>query len=259
MSSHSFSQVNIPKNQAYRLHFMSINFDELAPSGVSYTPTISIDDGGFASATNSVVHSGSGGKYIDLTASEMNGNKIVVKLAMTSSVLSNGSPVMITLFTDGYNPHPIPSASDVATAVWASGSRTLTSFGTLVADTASAVWSAVSRTLTDALTASDIWAYATRELTHGDNPGVANFSSNLLNFLVDAIQVAYDLVDFMLAQGDYNYYGVRHTNDDYLIVREKISDSSLSYAYKENNNGKKYDSAWTNHSALTYSNTQTKV
>ncbi len=38
--------------------------------------------------------------------------------------------------------------SAVPTAVWALGSRTLTSFGTLVADTVTAVWGAVSRTLT---------------------------------------------------------------------------------------------------------------
>ena len=39
-------------------------------------------------------------------------------------------------------------AADVTTAVWAAGARTLTSFGTLVADTATAVWAAVARTLT---------------------------------------------------------------------------------------------------------------
>jgi hypothetical protein len=42
----------------------------------------------------------------------------------------------------------LPSASTIATAVWSAGTRTLTSFGTLVADAASAVWSAVSRTVT---------------------------------------------------------------------------------------------------------------
>lgn len=38
----------------------------------------------------------------------------------------------------------IPSASAIATAVWASGSRTLTSFGTLVSD----IWANAARTLT---------------------------------------------------------------------------------------------------------------
>lgn len=39
-------------------------------------------------------------------------------------------------------------SSHAAADVWAVGTRTLTSFGTLVADVATAVWSAVSRTLT---------------------------------------------------------------------------------------------------------------
>ena len=43
----------------------------------------------------------------------------------------------------------IPSASDVATAVWGAGVRTLTSLGSVVADTAAAVWGATTRALTD--------------------------------------------------------------------------------------------------------------
>lgn len=42
----------------------------------------------------------------------------------------------------------IPSPAAIAAAVWAAGSRTLTSVGTLVADTAAAVWASVVRTLT---------------------------------------------------------------------------------------------------------------
>ena len=42
-----------------------------------------------------------------------------------------------------------PSASDIATAVWGATTRTLSSFGTLVADAATAVWGAVTRSLTD--------------------------------------------------------------------------------------------------------------
>jgi hypothetical protein len=40
-----------------------------------------------------------------------------------------------------------------ATAVWAAGTRTLTSFGTLVADTAAAVWAYATRTLTTVIAA----------------------------------------------------------------------------------------------------------
>lgn len=44
--------------------------------------------------------------------------------------------------------------TSIAAAVWASTTRTLSSFGTLVADVAAAVWAAVSRTLTGGITVS---------------------------------------------------------------------------------------------------------
>ncbi|RKZ99091.1 MAG: hypothetical protein DRQ46_00245 [Gammaproteobacteria bacterium] len=57
-------------------------------------------------------------------------------------------------------------SSHSAADVWAVGSRTLTSFGTLVVDVTSAVWSAGTRTLTGVGTlVADIWAYVTRSLT----------------------------------------------------------------------------------------------
>lgn len=49
------------------------------------------------------------------------------------------------LTATGFSTH---SAADAATAVWAAGTRTLTSFGTLAADAATAVWAAGTRTLT---------------------------------------------------------------------------------------------------------------
>lgn len=55
----------------------------------------------------------------------------------------------------------LPSASAIASAVWASGSRTLTSFGTLVAD----IWAYASRTLTSgAFSASSVWDYLTSSI-----------------------------------------------------------------------------------------------
>lgn len=56
----------------------------------------------------------------------------------------------------------IPSASDIASAVWGYSGRTLTGFGTLVAD----IWANSTRSLTtfDSV-ASSIWEYTTRTLT----------------------------------------------------------------------------------------------
>jgi hypothetical protein len=58
-----------------------------------------------------------------------------------------------------------PTAAEVTTAVWAAGTRTLSSFGSLVADVATAVWGAASRTLsafgfTVAATVADKTGYA---------------------------------------------------------------------------------------------------
>ena len=59
----------------------------------------------------------------------------------------------------------LPSAATIAAAVWASGTRTLTSFGTLIAD----IWAAVTRTLTSGggASAADVWTYGTRTITSG--------------------------------------------------------------------------------------------
>jgi hypothetical protein len=52
--------------------------------------------------------------------------------------------------------------ADVATAVWGSATRSLTTYGTLIAD----VWNNGTRTLTaGGLSASDVWTYGTRNLT----------------------------------------------------------------------------------------------
>ncbi len=52
--------------------------------------------------------------------------------------------------------------TSTATAVWASATRSLTTFGTLVADVTTAVWSAVTRTLTAASDSSGVTTLLTR-------------------------------------------------------------------------------------------------
>ena len=60
-----------------------------------------------------------------------------------------------------------PAEVETAAVVWANASRTLTSFGTLVAD----IWSHATRTLTQAVSvdaaaiAAAVWSYVTRTLT----------------------------------------------------------------------------------------------
>jgi len=77
--------------------------------------------------------------------------------------------------------------ADVTAAVWANGTRTLSSFGTLVADTATAVWGSVSRTLTamgftvTATGVSDIKAVTDKlDDTLEDDGGTYRFTENSL-------------------------------------------------------------------------------
>ena len=105
---------------------------------------------------------------ITLTAGEMNANSITLcGKSSTSNVtiipihLVTEQGVLATIATDvagldgaamrgtdGANTVAPPSTIAIASAVWAAGSRTLTSFGTLASEVASAVWGAVTRTLT---------------------------------------------------------------------------------------------------------------
>jgi len=65
-----------------------------------------------------------------------------------------------------------------AADVWNYGTRTLTSFGTLIAD----IWNYATRTITSGgITASEIWNYATRTLTNGAT------AEEIVEALIDAI------------------------------------------------------------------------
>lgn len=71
------------------------------------------------------------------------------------------------------------SATGVA-SVWSATTRTLTSFGSLVADIATAVWGAATRTLTSFGTlAADVWASATRTLTASLDPTAAQIRAEI--------------------------------------------------------------------------------
>jgi len=82
-----------------------------------------------------------------------------VNVIETATVLVGG-------YVDFIDGSILSRSSHSAADVWAVGTRTLTSFGTLVADIASAVWSAGTRTLTGFGTlVADIWSSVTRSLT----------------------------------------------------------------------------------------------
>jgi len=68
------------------------------------------------------------------------------------SATTTAAAILVTpanlLTTDGSGDVTVENTSAIGTAVWATGTRTLTSFGTVVADVATAVWAAATRTLT---------------------------------------------------------------------------------------------------------------
>jgi hypothetical protein len=102
-------------------------------------------------ATNSPSNAGNRHALV-VTAAEANADAVSVD---GTSSTSNAVVVAQTIYTgaamrgtDGAYTGTPPAASTIATAVWAESSRTLTSFGTLVADTATAVWSVLTSALT---------------------------------------------------------------------------------------------------------------
>lgn len=95
-------------------------------------------------------------------------NPASIWAALTSGLTTVGS--VGKLLVDNVNATISSRSTLTATDVWSHATRTLTSFGTLVAD----VWSYATRTLTlSPLNASDVWTYATRELTSGSNISLA--------------------------------------------------------------------------------------
>lgn len=120
---------------------------------------VSIDGGAFNNLTTLPTNTPGGTSVkISLSAAEMTGDNIVVACIDAAGAEWCDQYINIQTSPVGLN--------DVATAVWSVGTRTLTSFGTLVADTSAAVWAAGTRELTGFGTlVADIWTSATRTLT----------------------------------------------------------------------------------------------
>ena len=94
-----------------------------------------------------------------------------------------------------------PSAADNATAVWASGTRTLTSFGSLVADVATAVWGAATRTLS-------AFGFGVTVATNSDKTGYSGVATNMITQPPSAEDVAAAVWDEeRVAHTDEGSYG----------------------------------------------------
>lgn len=141
---------------------------------------VQIDTASASYATNLVAATGSRWALV-LTAAELSGKKIGVTIidAATKAVEDQdieietyGSPLAqqgfdYTLATITLSQ---PAADQVVNAVWATGSRTLSSFGTLQGDVVNAVWATPSRTLSSFGTlqtdiVNNTWATPSRTLS----------------------------------------------------------------------------------------------
>jgi hypothetical protein len=137
--------------------------------GASSTVTISKDGGAFAAATNQLAEISGGWYNLTLSAADTNTlGGLIVRVVSAgcddaervlqivafdpadAAALGLGNlnaTITSRLAAAGYTAPE--SAATIAAAVWGAGTRTLTSFGSLVADIAAAVWGAGARSLTD--------------------------------------------------------------------------------------------------------------
>jgi hypothetical protein len=113
--------------------------------------------------------------------------------------------------------------SDVASAVWGAATRTLTSFGSLASDCASAVWGATSRTLSSFGTlASDVatavWGASTRTL------------SSFGTLVADMVAAVFAKTG-LTAGGVVTFGGIVRAL--YAYARGKINKAGDAYSYKD--------------------------
>ena len=124
---------------------------------------VSKDGAGFANVAALPVEIASTGVLaVALTGTETTANTVTVAFVDAAGDEWQDALVEVRTVTD--------HQTNIIDAIWANATRTLSSFGTLVADTTTAVWAAGARTLTSfgtlvADAAAAVWAYTTRTLT----------------------------------------------------------------------------------------------
>lgn len=136
-----------------RLYFCLVSAtDGAALTGATVTARRALDGGAQASATGSVTELGNGHYRFDASQADTNGDHVgylftatgaipvSANLVTTAGNFADGAAFGLTRLDAAVTTRSSHSAADV----WAVGSRTLTSFGTLIAD----IWGATSRTLT---------------------------------------------------------------------------------------------------------------
>ena len=152
------------KNIANRVYVEAIDvFNNCRKTGIAATISVVIETDGTqstidAGASSGITEVGTTGVYmIPLTTSQMDGNTIAVITSTTTGNVIMEKAILYTeggkldttvssrLATSGYTaPTTPPTTSEITTAVWSGGTRTLTTS----APTVSEIWAAETRTLT---------------------------------------------------------------------------------------------------------------
>lgn len=125
-----------------RVPFRMIDANGDGVTGLTVTVGVRKNFGASAAGAGTVTELSLGNYYYQATAGEVDtlGSLLLTFSGTGAKTISIEVPILT------YDPWAAPdSAASIATAVWAAGTRTLTSFGTLAAD----VWAAATRSLTD--------------------------------------------------------------------------------------------------------------
>lgn len=132
--------------------------------------------------------------------------------------------------------NPEVTDSSITSAVWANGTRTLTSFGTLVADVATSVWSSGTRTLTSFGTlAADVWndtfapnrALTTKNIAGGGSFATESYIDSSEATVISEINANETLINNLnnISAADVWAYGARSINSGNVTIDSNSVDS----------------------------------
>ena len=170
----SFSAFFIPLFSAQAIEYQKVSLgdtirigeflfeDDYTPSTADCTLTI-YDPSGTLKYTGTMTENANGWHYHDYT---VGGGEALGNWPTSMACGTAGVDLVIADKTFTVIPTTATTNAAIATSIWSSPTRSLTTFGTLVADVASAVWSSGTRSLTTFGTlVADVWTNGTRTLT----------------------------------------------------------------------------------------------
>lgn len=171
--------------------------------GTALTLRITGSEAGNANASGTVSRVDSGAAHkIVISQAQSNtfvvGEEGILKVPGSGSVQELSFPFLVVEDNPGT---ASPSASAIATAVWANATRTLSTYGTLVADMATAVWAAVTRTLTANTNLNDLNAAGVR--------AAVGLTTANLDTQLDALPTNGELTSALSGMSTLNAAGVR--------------------------------------------------